>query len=156
MKKIIISLAIALAGIVYSQTVDNPLVTTNADGLVTTISVDADNNYTTNTVAAPVPDPVIITNPDGSTITIVTNPDHTYTTNITAAPLPPQLVISSITNVVNIVEPIILTPYQMTGIIQMVQTSGISANVPISITNLDRVNLMHNGDGTFTVRISLR
>jgi hypothetical protein len=123
MKKLIILLTIALAGIVYSQTADNPLITTNADGSVTTISIDANNNYITNT---------------------------------TAAPLPPQLVISTITNVVSVVEPIVLTPYQMAGIIQMVQASGINANVPISITNLDRVNLMHNVDGTFTVRITIR
>ena len=123
MKKLIILLTIALAGIVYSQTANNPLITTNADGSVTTISIDANNNYITNT---------------------------------TAAPLPPQLVISTITNVVSVVEPIVLTPYQMAGIIQMVQASGINANVPISITNLDRVNLMHNVDGTFTVRITIR
>jgi hypothetical protein len=123
MKKLIILLTIALAGIVYSQTADNPLITTNADSSITTISIDANNNYITNT---------------------------------TAAPLPPQLVISTITNVVSVVEPIVLTPYQMAGIIQMVQASGINANVPISITNLDRVNLMHNVDGTFTVRITIR
>jgi hypothetical protein len=56
-------------------------------------------------------------------------------------------------SVVTVVEPLILTPEQMTGIINLVQNSGISANVPISVTNLNRVNLMRNIDGTFTVRI---
>ena len=56
-------------------------------------------------------------------------------------------------SVVTVVEPLILTPEQMTGIINLVQNSGISANVPISVTNLNRVNLMRNVDGTFTVRI---
>lgn len=56
-------------------------------------------------------------------------------------------------SVATVVEPLILTPEQMTGIIDLVQNSGISANVPISVTNLNRVNLMRNVDGTFTVRI---
>lgn len=56
-------------------------------------------------------------------------------------------------SVATVVEPLILTPEQMTGIINLVQNSGISANVPISVTNLNRVNLMRNVDGTFTVRI---
>ena len=58
-------------------------------------------------------------------------------------------------SVVTVVEPLILTPEQMTGIIDLVQNSGISANVPISVTNLNRVSLMRNVDGTFTVRISV-
>ena len=58
-------------------------------------------------------------------------------------------------SVVTVVESLILTPEQMTGIINLVQNSGISANVPISVTNLNRVSLMRNVDGTFTVRISV-
>jgi len=58
-------------------------------------------------------------------------------------------------SVVTVVEPLILTSEQMAGIINLVQNSGISANIPISVTNLNRVNLMRNVDGTFTVRISV-
>jgi len=53
------------------------------------------------------------------------------------------------------VDPIILTADQMAGIIAMIQSSGISANVPITTNNLNRVSVMKNVDGTFTVRISV-
>ena len=68
---------------------------------------------------------------------------------------PPSINISSVTNIVTIVDPIILTADQMAGIIALVQGSGISANVPITTNNLNRVSLMRNVDGTFTVRISV-
>jgi hypothetical protein len=72
-----------------------------------------------------------------------------------APPAAPTINISSVTNVVTIVDPIILTADQMAGIIAMIQSSGISANVPITTNNLNRVNVMKNVDGTFTVRISV-
>ena len=72
-----------------------------------------------------------------------------------APPVAPSINISSVTNVVTIVDPIILTADQMAGIIAMIQSSGISANVPITTTNLNRVSVMKNVDGTFTVRISV-
>jgi len=72
-----------------------------------------------------------------------------------APPATPFINISSVTNVVTIVDPIILTADQMAGIISMIQSSGISANVPITTNNLNRVSVMKNVDGTFTVRISV-
>jgi len=72
-----------------------------------------------------------------------------------APPIAPSINISSVTNVVTIVDPIILTAGQMAGIISMIQSSGISANVPITTNNLNRVSVMKNVDGTFTVRISV-
>ena len=72
-----------------------------------------------------------------------------------APPVAPFINISSVTNVVTIVDPIILTADQMAGIISMIQSSGISANVPITTNNLNRVSVMKNVDGTFTVRISV-
>jgi len=65
---------------------------------------------------------------------------------------PPLVVVTTITNIVvastniiPVVQPVVLTVAQMDGVIQMVQTVGISANVPISTDNLSGVQVVRHG-----------
>jgi hypothetical protein len=70
-----------------------PVVTTNADGTITTVTTNADGTTTTTTTNAdgspivtanPTP-PVVTTNPDGTITTVTTNADGTTTTTTTNA-----------------------------------------------------------------------
>jgi hypothetical protein len=81
--------------------------------------------------------------------TIVTNAPDGVATNA------PTIVVTTITNVTSRVQPIKLTADQMDGIIQLVQSSGVSANVPITSTNLAGLSVAKIGDG-FMVNIRLK
>jgi hypothetical protein len=81
--------------------------------------------------------------------TVVTNAPDSVTTNA------PAIVVTAITNVTTRVQPIKLTADQMNGIIQLVQASGVSANVPITSTNLAGLSVVKIGDG-FVVNIRLK
>ena len=81
--------------------------------------------------------------------TVVTNAPDSVATNA------PTIVVTTITNITSRIQPIKLTAAQMDGIIQMIQASGISANVPITSTNLAGLNVAKIGDG-FVVNIRLK
>jgi hypothetical protein len=81
--------------------------------------------------------------------TVVTNAPDSVATNA------PTIVVTTITNVTTRVQPIKLTADQMDGIIQLVQASGVSANVPITSTNLAGLSVAKIGDG-FVVNIRLK
>jgi hypothetical protein len=81
--------------------------------------------------------------------TVVTNAPDSVATNA------PTIVVTTITNVTSRVQPVKLTADQMDGIIQMVQASGVSANVPITSTNLAGLSVVKIGDG-FVVNIRLK
>jgi hypothetical protein len=130
MKKLTIIIGLALAGITYAQ---DSTVVTNTDNVVTNPPVvDANTNAPDN----------VVTNP----------PVVDVTTN---APVAPTIVVTTITNVTSRVQPIKLTADQMDGIIQLVQSSGVSANVPITSTNLAGLSVAKIGDG-FVVNIRLK
>jgi len=59
------------------------------------------------------------------------------------------------TQTVTTVEPLTLSPEQMSGIIAAVQAGGISASVPITPANLSSVYL-YEQDGKFIVAIKLK
>ena len=59
------------------------------------------------------------------------------------------------TQTVTTVDPITLSPEQMSGIIAAVQAGGISASVPITPANLSSVYL-YEQDGHFVVNIKLK
>jgi len=59
------------------------------------------------------------------------------------------------TQTVTTVEPLTLSPEQMSGIIAAVQAGGISASVPITSSNLSSVYL-YEQDGHFVVNIKLK
>jgi hypothetical protein len=94
-------------------------------------------------------DSTVVTNTDN----VVTNPPVVSVT--TNAPVAPAIVVTAITNVTTRVQPIKLTADQMDGIIQLVQSSGVSANVPITSTNLAGLSVIKIGDG-FVVNIRLK
>jgi len=81
--------------------------------------------------------------------TVVTNAPDSVATNA------PTIVVTTITNITSRIQPIKLTAAQMDGIIQMIQASGISANVPITSTNLAGLSVAKIGDG-FVVNIRLK
>jgi len=58
------------------------------------------------------------------------------------APLP-EIVVTN--RVITVVQPVTLTSEQMTSIISMVDASGIHANVPITVENLQGVNVRKVG-----------
>ena len=71
-----------------------------------------------------------------------------------AAPQPfPAITVT--TQTVTTVDPITLSPEQMSGIIAAVQAGGISASVPITSSNLSSVYL-YEQDGHFIVNIKLK
>lgn len=75
------------------------------------------------------------------------------------APLP-QIIVETktivSTNTITRVEPINLTDAQFAGIITMVQSSGISANVPITTENLRGVMVRKNPAGGWVVNIQVK
>jgi hypothetical protein len=81
--------------------------------------------------------------------TVVTNAPDSMATNA------PTIVVTTITNITSRIQPIKLTAAQMDGIIQMIQASGISANVPIASTNLAGLSVVKIGDG-FVVNMRLK
>jgi len=68
----------------------------------------------------------------------------------------PSINVTTKTNIITVVQPIQLTKEQFAGIITAVEAGGISANVPITVDNLQGVNVRKNLDGTFTVYISVK
>ena len=89
--------------------------------------------------------------------TVVTNAPDSVATNAPTivATNAPTIVVTTITNITSRIQPIKLTAAQMDGIIQMIQASGISANVPITSTNLAGLSVAKIGDG-FVVNIRLK
>ena len=69
-----------------------------------------------------------------------------------AAPLPS---ITVTTQTVTTVEPLMLSPEQMAGIIAAVQAGGVTASMPITTANLSSVYL-YEQDGHFVVNIKLK
>jgi hypothetical protein len=79
---------------------------------------------------------------------------YTQDTN-TNIPAASTITVSTVTNVITRVEPVKLTAEQMDGIIQMFQSSGILANVPITSTNLVGLSVIKTSNG-FVVNIRLK
>ena len=67
----------------------------------------------------------------------------------------PFIMATTQTNVVVLVQPLVLTPTQMNLVIGSLQAIGISCNVPISAAILQRVVVLQRGDGSFLVTMQL-
>ena len=81
---------------------------------------------------------------------------HAQDAGTNQPPALPSVDVTSITNVVHVVQPVTLTAAQLDGIIQAIQAIGITSNVQLGSTNISTVTITRNWDGSYTATVTLQ